>query len=975
MRHEPSLLLLTPPRQRPMPVAEQVQLVAALSTSRRTTARGIALELAGADGHVRFLARAATPRARDHLASFVAGYYPQGAVRPLDDPADDPARLRPGEAALACELRLRTDSRLPIRCLLDDRDPLQLLRIVGVLRELPPGTRGVAQLILWPGPRHWWRDTQAFLRAEREKRQYRQAEPAGHLPAALLGLALAGAAAYTGYHDYQLHDLHDLAQLALSCAGAAGLVLARATVWRSDPPPDPALVQRKAATPAFVARLRVLLVGGSAEQRAERMEALVGAYGAYEDPQANGFVARRCAPGRVADLTMAGAPRLWRRPPMTLSAEEVAVLFNLPPATVDVPGLARGGATVLLPAAGAVTEGIPFGAASLGRHSEPVCLPRALYDHNTIILGGTGMGKSTAAQHCARDAIARAGVQLVVLDPDGDLVMDIAGWLPDAHKRRALLIDFGHPTHKVGLNLLDARTARNHDQVVESLLAAWKRYYDEAWGPRLEDLARAAFLTLLRANAAKPPAEQYTILDVKHLLQNAPFRAQVVREAGSVSLAHYWEVDYMEMPRTERLNARKPIETRVNRLGEHEETCPIVCQSESTLDLPALLASGRILLFNINKEKLGNETAALIYAFLANILNDAVCERAGPREEKPQVVFIADEFADAPGLWEKYLERIRKRGGSWCLLAQGVATINGVRRDLAKVVFQNTGTKIVFRTEEYDEATYLAGLLEQAVTPVDLQTLRVRECYIKTSDGVGTLPITTAQLPPPPRSHRATARLIAEACARRYGRPRDQVMAAHRAWTQGLLEAKRSERRRPGEGDADLAGRAGDAGDAGAGANDGASAPAPDGAAPDGAPSGTGTETAPGGVSDEDAGTASVAPPGPAPVLGLSVVRRSAMDAALARAWPRREGAAGQSPSGLVARPHSRPSWCAWSGRGQRRLRSRRRPRRPSRRRDDAHAGTTGRRDCPRPPHDAPMTRRRRAPRAPRAQAPRRPAV
>ncbi len=886
MRHDPSLLLLTPPRQRPMPVAEQVQLFAALSKSRRTAARGVALELAGADGHVRFLARAANARARDHLSSFFAGYYPHGTVTALDDPADDPARLARGEGALATELRLRADPRLSLKCLLGEREPLQLLRVVGVLRELPPGMRGVAQLILWPGPTRWWRDTQAFLRQERERRLQRQPEQAGPAPLALLAVLLTAGAAYAGYHDYQIHDPRGLARIALSWTGAAGLVALRATVFAPDPPPDPDLVAAKAATPAFTARLRVLLIGGTPEGRLERMDALVGAYGAYEDPVANGFVARRCAPAHVAALTLAGGPCFWRRPPMTLSSEEVAVLFNLPPETVDVPGLARGGARVLLPASDAFRGGIPFGMASLGRHSEPVHLPLSTYGNNMVILGGTGMGKSTAAQHYAHDAVTRDGVQLIVFDPDGDLIDDIAGWLPDAHKRRAVLIDFGHPTHKVGLNLLDARTARNHDQVVESLLAAWKRYYEEAWGPRLEDLARAAFLTLLRANTTKPPGEQYTILDVKHLLQNGPFRDQVVREAHSESLAHYWEVDYMEMPRTERLNARKPIETRVNRLGEHLETCPILCQAESTLDITALLASGHTLLFNINKEKLGGETAALIYAFLANILNDAVCERPGAREEKAQVVFIADEFADAPGLWEKYLERIRKKHGFWCLLSQGVATVNSVRKDLAKVIFQNTGTKVVFRTEEYDEATYLAGLLEGTVTPVDLQTLKVRECYIKASDAVGTLPITTALLPPPPRSHRSTARLIAEACALRYGRPRDQVMALHRDWTRTMLEAKRSERRRVAsegeEGDGSTSAASGTSGGA-----RGTAAPA----------SGVGRR-------EDEVGGGATVPSGPASGVGVPVVRPSAGDAALPRSWQRREGQAAQAPPGPpLARP------------------------------------------------------------------------
>ncbi len=63
MSAEPCLLALTPPRSSPVTLAGQAQMLAALAHTRRPARRGIALEIAGKGGHVRFLARAANPAA------------------------------------------------------------------------------------------------------------------------------------------------------------------------------------------------------------------------------------------------------------------------------------------------------------------------------------------------------------------------------------------------------------------------------------------------------------------------------------------------------------------------------------------------------------------------------------------------------------------------------------------------------------------------------------------------------------------------------------------------------------------------------------------------------------------------------------------------------------------------------------------------------------------------------------------------
>lgn len=798
------LLALTPPRTSPVTLAGQAQMLAGLAHSRRAARAGVALEMTGEGGHVRFLARTANASVRAVLEGALAGYYPQGSVVLLPEPAQDPARVRPGEGALAVELRLRYRPELPLK--IADRigagaspgaeDPSAgLQRIIGALRRLDGGTRGVCQLILWPGPRRWGshvtRERDHAVAREQALRAGEGDASAAMGPLAALG-ALGALGAVAAYHAYTMHGLTALQPFGEATGGGlAALVL----LWRlrhGRRALSAVLLARKAAAPAFTARLRLLVAGGDAAVRERGMDALIAAYGAFAEETGNGFVARRCAVGPMDRITMGGGPRLWPRPWPILSADEVAALCHLPAAELDLPGLARTGPRALLPSSNAFASGAPIGVSTVGTHRETVHLPTALHRSNTVVLGATGTGKSTFAQHLVHHAIAQDGVQIVVIDPDSDLVTDIVGWLSDADKLRAVVLDFGHPTRVPGINLLDAHTGRDDDQVVGAIVEAWHRYYD-AWGERLEDLLRNALRTLLVVNHTRHPDDQLTLFDVKPLVQDQAFRAELIKQADDIRVTRYWHKDYLEMPRAERLNATKPVLTRVGKLADNTHSLAILGQRASTIDLRGLFASGAPLFFNAAAEVITDETAALLDATLINVLHTLVCTRPESDKAARQVLIVIDEFQHAPALYDKYLPRIRKHHGSYVCIAQGIAQVDAVQEGLHKTVFNNAATHVFFRTRDYQDADYLAHVLDgEKLTYRDLQLLGLRQCYIATTDGERPLDPVLVTLPPPPPTSPAAARLIAEACARRYGTPRGAVVTAYKRWLSDLYHADRA---------------------------------------------------------------------------------------------------------------------------------------------------------------------------------------
>jgi len=267
----------------------------------------------------------------------------------------------------------------------------------------------------------------------------------------------------------------------------------------------------------------------------------------------------------------------------------------------------------------------------------------------------------------------------------------------------------------------------------------------------------------------------------------------LIRQADDIRVTRYWHKDYLEMPRSERLNATKPVLTRIGKLADNQYSLALLSQPASTLDLRALFASGAPLLFNSAAEVITDEAVALLDATLINVLHTLVCARPEGDKAARQVLLIIDEFQHAPALYDKYLPRIRKHHGSYVCIAQGIGQIDAIQEGLHQTVFNNTATHVFFRTRDYHDADYLAHVLDgERLTYRDLQLLGLRQCYVATTDGGRPLDPVLVTLPPPPSTSPAAARLIAASCARRYGRPRDTVVAAYKKWLAELYHADRA---------------------------------------------------------------------------------------------------------------------------------------------------------------------------------------
>ncbi|MDE3078033.1 MAG: hypothetical protein KGJ86_21630, partial [Chloroflexota bacterium] len=317
-----------------------------------------------------------------------------------DQPEADPALLRDGEQMAASVLDLCGPEYLPLRTWTDrdlgddargqSGDPL--LAVLAAVREVPPGWRALAQLLLLPAPADWSGKHRGRLQEARRSRDG-EVYDTNLMP---VYLSIIGAfdlvLAWLGIGWYAGQDYLQLAGAGASVAGSAPAALAVMRHFAPDPPADPELVRQKITLPGFRAQLRLAVYApaeAAKEDLQQELQQLVGAYGHFNLAIANGLTARTVrGPIDLRRLEPTGTPKV-------LNIRELAGLWHLPHGCADVPLLERTTYRRILPRPNQVSSGCRIGASEHQDVRIPVHLPHYVLDHHFLIAAKTRHGKSS----------------------------------------------------------------------------------------------------------------------------------------------------------------------------------------------------------------------------------------------------------------------------------------------------------------------------------------------------------------------------------------------------------------------------------------------------------------------------------------------------------------------------------------------------------------------------------------------------
>jgi hypothetical protein len=401
----------------------------------------------------------------------------------------------------------------------------------------------------------------------------------------------------------------------------------------------------------------------------------------------------------------------------------------------------------------------PLGVADAGPR-RPVGLAVADARHHTQIAGVTGSGKTTLiAQMVLADAAA--GRAAVVVDGSkGDLITALLDRLPAQTADKVVLFDAAD-THPPCLNPLDGPP----DMAVDNLVSVFSRVFAASWGPRTDDILRAACLTLTTAAAGRPG----TLLDLPDLLADPDHRAPLVARITDPVLRGFWAW-YEQLSDATRSQYAAPLLNKLRALLLRPFVRNAVAAGPSTVNLSTVLDSGGLLLARLPKGVLGIDTSRLVGSLIVAATWQAAAARARtPERMRKDASLVVDEcqnFLNLPYPLEEMLAEARGYRLSMTLAHQHLAQLGP---ELGEGISANARSKVFFAVSPED-ARRLARHVTPRLTEHDLAHLDAYHAAARLVVAGAQAPaftLTTVPLGPPIPGR---ARLI-RAAARAHTRP------------------------------------------------------------------------------------------------------------------------------------------------------------------------------------------------------------
>lgn len=255
---------------------------------------------------------------------------------------------------------------------------------------------------------------------------------------------------------------------------------------------------------------------------------------------------------------------------------------------------------------------------------------------HTYLIGKTGTGKSTLIANLGRqDSLNGEGFAL--LDPHGDLVGQVLKFVPEERRQDLMYFNVPDTAHPLAFNPLESTALAFRPLVASGLISVFKKIWADSWGPRMEYILRNALLALL-------DLPESTLLHMPRLLDDPAFRRYVLAYVRNDQVRRFWLREYESYPARFRAEAISPIQNKVGEFLVNPILRNIVGQPKSAFDLRRVMDEGKILLVNLAKGKIGEDTSALLGAMLVTKIGLAALGRSelAEAERRTSTLYVGD---------------------------------------------------------------------------------------------------------------------------------------------------------------------------------------------------------------------------------------------------------------------------------------------------------------------------------------------
>ncbi len=355
------------------------------------------------------------------------------------------------------------------------------------------------------------------------------------------------------------------------------------------------------------------------------------------------------------------------------------------------------------------------------------------------IIGKTGTGKSTLIEAMARQDLDK-GNGFALIDPHGDLVERIARMIPPARRENVLYLDAGDPSQPYGYNPLRHVRGDRIAVAASGLMEVFAKTWPEAWGVRMEHILRNVLMALLEQPSA-------TLHDVLRLISDTKYRKSIAASVRNETVRNFLQKEFERFTFGYRADGIAPIQNKVGAFLADPLLNRILTAPEQDLHIRRIMDEGKVLLVNLAKGRLGEDSSSLLGGLLVTTIGLAGYSRADvdPARRRDFFVYV-DEFQSFTTLaLANMLSEMRKYRVAFTVAHQYLYQLTP---DVRHAVLGNTGTIISFRVGAED-APYLAREFHEVFDQIDLLQLPNHHIYLKLMiDGMPSLPFSAVTFRP-----------------------------------------------------------------------------------------------------------------------------------------------------------------------------------------------------------------------------------
>jgi hypothetical protein len=339
---------------------------------------------------------------------------------------------------------------------------------------------------------------------------------------------------------------------------------------------------------------------------------------------------------------------------------------------------------------------------------------------HVYVIGRTGTGKSALIESLAAQDIAR-GAGVAVIDPHGDLAERLAR-LCTGLGRPCLYLDTPSLDQPYGYNPLRHVRSDKRALAASGLIEILRKLWIDAWGPRLEHILRNAIHALLENDGARLP-------DILRLLTDKEFREEVARDVENEPVCDFWAEEFPKYTARLKAEAINPIQSKIGALITDPLLRRLLTDAPRELHFRRIMDEGEVLIVNLAKGKLGEDTSTLLGGLIVTTLALAAFSRADVASgaRRPFYVHI-DEFQNFTSLsLVNMASELRKYGVGLVVAHQHLEQL---APDIRHAVLANAGTIVSFRLGAED-ALFVAREFAPKFSALDLMNLPNHHIYLK----------------------------------------------------------------------------------------------------------------------------------------------------------------------------------------------------------------------------------------------------